>query len=76
MKHISQIIKSDYKIIILDTWGQKVWIREIPSTMIQWDGDEIMSYFETVLPIHASDCNYMVVEKSKGQIDDNTKNNA
>lgn len=53
--------KSTEKIVILDFSTGKVFIRPVPIALIEKDADEIVDFFEPLLGIRATDCQYMVV---------------
>ena len=55
------IEKSAERIVILDFFSGKVFIRFVPIDMIEADANDIVAYFENELKIHADDCQYMVV---------------
>lgn len=59
------------RIIILDNESGRVFIRFVPTRLIEADGDEILEHFAKALKLHAGDCTYMVVNDDD-YLDDTT----
>lgn len=73
MKHISELLSAE-RIVILDASTGKVFVRFVPQSMIELDGDEILEYFAPKLGLSVSDCTFMVVNDDDF-INDDTQSN-
>lgn len=69
IKSIKHLKKRPQIITILDFWTGKIYIKKIPKICEFDHPEDIMHYFETKLPIHAEDCNWMVSCDPKIHID-------